>query len=130
MGQDIRGDVKYWHDLVKYDLDTADAMFESKRYIYVLFTSQQAVEKMLKALVLKMTEKFPPRTHDLLKLAQVAQLELDEKQKEFLAKLSYYYIETRYPEELADISKNITQNIALEYLIKAKETIGWLEKKL
>lgn len=123
-------DIKYWVDLAKYDLKTAEAMFESRRYVYVLFTSQQAVEKMLKALVVKVKQRFPPRTHDLLKLAQTAQIDLDNKQREFLAKLSFYYMETRYPEELSKISRSITRKIALDYLNKTKEVFKWLGKKL
>ena len=123
-------DVKYWIDLAKYDLKTAEAMLQSRRYIYVLFTCQQAVEKILKALVVKASQKFPPRTHDLLKLAQLAKVDLNNEQKEFLAKLSFYYIETRYPEELSKISKSITRKIALNYLNKTKEALKWLTKRL
>jgi HEPN domain-containing protein len=115
--------------LAKYDLKTAEAMFESRRYVYVLFTCQQAIEKILKALVVKVKQQFPPRIHDLLKLAQVAQIDLDNEQREFLAKLSFYYIETRYPEELSKISKSITRKIAGEYLGKTKEVIKWLRKE-
>jgi HEPN domain-containing protein len=123
-------DIKYWIDLAEYDLKTAEAMFESRRYVYVLFTCQQAVEKVLKALVVKASHRFPPRTHDLLKLALLAEIDLDNEQKEFLAKLSFYYIESRYPEELLKISESITRSVALEYLNRSKEVLKWLTKRL
>jgi HEPN domain-containing protein len=123
-------DVKYWIGLAEYDLKTAEAMFESRRYVYVLFTCQQAVEKVLKALVVKTSHRFPPRTHDLLKLALLAEIDLDNEQKEFLAKLSFYYIESRYPEELLKISESITRSVALEYLNRSKEVLKWLTKRL
>ena len=44
-------DVKHWFDVSAYDIATAEAMYKSGRYLYVLFMCQQAVEKMLKGLV-------------------------------------------------------------------------------
>jgi HEPN domain-containing protein len=42
---------KHWTEQARYDLDTARAMFDSGRYLYVLFCCQQAVEKALKAII-------------------------------------------------------------------------------
>jgi HEPN domain-containing protein len=39
-----------WVAQAQYDIETAKAMFDTGRYLYVLFCCQQAVEKMLKAL--------------------------------------------------------------------------------
>ena len=44
-----------WAEQARYDLETAQAMMESGRYLYVLFCCQQAVEKMLKALIANQT---------------------------------------------------------------------------
>ena len=41
--------VTYWTELSDYDIKTAEAMFESKRYLYVGFMAHQAIEKILKA---------------------------------------------------------------------------------
>ena len=60
-------DIENWVKLADYDIKTADAMFKSHRYLYVMFTCQQAIEKILKALVTKSTKQFPPKTHDLMK---------------------------------------------------------------
>ena len=73
----MKPDVKHWIDLSKYDVDTAKAMLESKRYLYVLFTCQQSVEKMLKALIVKNTKSFPPKIHDLVKLLNLAGIDAD-----------------------------------------------------
>jgi vacuolar-type H+-ATPase subunit F/Vma7 len=43
-----------------FDLDTARAMLESKRYLGVLFCCRQAVEKMLKAIIAKRSQELPP----------------------------------------------------------------------
>lgn len=40
--------VQKWVEQARYDLETARAMLDSGRYVYVVFCCQQAVEKMIK----------------------------------------------------------------------------------
>jgi HEPN domain-containing protein len=127
-------DILYWVSLSRYDLNTAKAMLASRRYLYVLFTCQQAIEKiiekMLKALVVQNTRSFPPKIHDLVKLLTIAGIEAPEEKKEFLGKLNYYYLETRYPAELSEISKLIKRQIALDIFNETRKTLTWLKSKV
>ncbi len=41
--------VIYWVEMSDYDFDTAKAMLDTKRYLYVAFMCHQVVEKLLKA---------------------------------------------------------------------------------
>ncbi len=41
--------VNYWKDLSNYDLETAEAMLQSKRFLYVGFMCHQTIEKIFKA---------------------------------------------------------------------------------
>ena len=79
-----------WAEQSQYDLDTARAMLASGRYLYVLFCCQQAVEKALKALIVRRTGELPPRLHNLLGLAESAAIQLETDQKRFLGELSAY----------------------------------------
>jgi HEPN domain-containing protein len=123
-------DILYWISLSRYDINTAKAMLTSRRYLYVLFTCQQAIEKMLKALVIKNTGNFPPKIHDLVKLLTIAGIESTDEKREFLAKLNYYYIETRYPAELSKISKLIKRQTALNIFNETREMLTWLKSKV
>ena len=67
-----------WAAQSLYDIETAKAMFDTGRYLYVLFCCQQAVEKMLKALIAQRTRDLPPRLHNLMRLAEVAALTVPE----------------------------------------------------
>ena len=49
MANPTEKDVKSWVDASRYDLATARALLKSRRYLYVLFMCQQAIEKILKA---------------------------------------------------------------------------------
>lgn len=123
-------DVEQWIDLAVYDLQTAEAMLASQRYLYVLFTCQQAVEKMLKALIVSVTGRFPRRTHNLVQLAEDAELQLKDEQKRFMEKLGLYYIETRYPEEVNRLAGEIDREIAANIFSETKELISWLENQM
>ncbi|MBI2433598.1 MAG: HEPN domain-containing protein [Candidatus Hydrogenedentes bacterium] len=89
--------VEQWLEKSQYDLETAHAMLEAARYSYVIFCCQQAIEKMLKAIITERTNKLPPRLHDLLRLSETAQVTLDADDAEFFCKLSDWYKESRYP---------------------------------
>lgn len=45
--------IKYWIELAEYDIQTAKAMLETKRFLYVGFMCQQTIEKSLKAVIAK-----------------------------------------------------------------------------
>jgi len=113
-------------ELARYDLDTARAMLRCGRYLYVLFCCQQSVEKPLKALIVERTGALPPRIHNLLRLAQVAGIDLPVVEKRFLAALSAYYIQSRYPEEIRAAASAVTCDVATETLGKTEETTQWL----
>jgi len=95
-----------------------------------LFCCQQAIEKRLKALVVNATDEFPPKLHDLTRLADLAKIDLNAGQKLFLRKLNNYYIETRYPEEVRELSDKVTKDLSLRYLQDAKEVIKCIDRLL
>jgi HEPN domain-containing protein len=115
-----------WVDQARYDLETARAMLVSGRFLYVVFCCQQAVEKALKAVIVRKTGELPPRVHNLLRLAETARLEADHEQLRFLGELSAYYIQSRYPEEIKAAGATITQGLATEVLGQTEQTVQWV----
>mgnify|MGYP006295987527 FL=1 len=101
-------------------------MFTTGRYLYVLFCCQQAVEKVLKALIAKERQKMPPPIHQLMRLARLANLEVSEEQAGFLRELSAYYIQTRYPEDIRDLVAMVKQKEARYVLNQTEEILEWL----
>ena len=55
-----------WLKQANYDMDTADAMFASGRYLYAVFMCHLSIEKSLKGLYSKELAEVPPKTHNLL----------------------------------------------------------------
>ena len=54
-----------WAEQAEYDFESAEAMLQTKRYVYVVFLCHLCLEKMLKAIFTEVTEGYPPRTHSL-----------------------------------------------------------------
>jgi HEPN domain-containing protein len=119
-----------WAQQARYDLETAQAMLASGRLLYVLFCCQQSVEKMLKGVVAKRTGEFPPRVHNLMRLAEIAGLSLDEHQTNLLRELSAHYIQSRYPEEMDAIAAQLSPPFAKRMLERTEEIIAWLSSML
>ncbi len=116
-----------WAEQARYDLETAKAMLACGRYLYVLLCCQQAVEKALKALIVRRTGQFPPRVHNLARLAQAAGVEPpDTDRADFLAELSAYYVQTRYPEEIQSLRERDIAETAADTLRKTEEVAKWL----
>ena len=117
-----------WLAQVDYDVATAEQMLHAGRYIYVIFMSHMALEKALKALVTEETQKLPPRTHNLIDLAQRAQVVLSQEQQDFLGKINNSSVVVRYPDDLAAMVSQYPETIAQDYLERTKELILWVRQ--
>lgn len=115
-----------WLRQARYDLDTAFAMLNSGRYLYVLFCCQQAIEKMLKARFAARVNACPPRIHSLTRLAAAIPVDLTEERAQFLRELSHYYIQTRYPEEISELAVQLSEEQARGVYEQTKEIMQWL----
>lgn len=89
--------VSYWLEGAQYDLGVARAMFKSKKYPYALFMGHLALEKILKALVVKNTKTHAPFTHSLPYLAESSKLEIPEEILIKLREFMEFHFEARYP---------------------------------
>ena len=124
--------VQHWITLSDYDLDTAEAMLITKRYLYVAFTCQQATEKMFKAYYVKIKNEEPIYTHDLLRLAEKSGFFdlLTDEQQQFANTLNTYYIETRYQEYKSNVAKTLTYDRCVELLKQTKSIHQWIKEKI
>ena len=112
----------------QYDIDTAEHMFKTGRYIYVVFMCHLAIEKMLKAVAAEANDTVPPRTHNLLYLTKLAGITFSEPQFEFISKINNASIVTRYPEDFSRLIEAYPENIVSSYLERTKEVITWLKQ--
>ncbi|HOX40146.1 MAG TPA: HEPN domain-containing protein [Candidatus Brocadiia bacterium] len=114
---------RFWRDGAEEDMAAASDLVGRGRFRHGLFFAHLAVEKMLKALATESTGEFPPRTHDLLRLADIAGLDMSDARRKTLARLQRFCLEGRYP----DLSQTrISPEDAQAALDEAKEAVSWL----
>jgi HEPN domain-containing protein len=122
--------IDYWLDIAQYDLKSAKSMQESNRYLYTVFLCQQATEKILKAVYIKKCACESPRTHSLVHIQSLLQLDLSEEYLQLLAELTAYYIEGRYPTYKKKLSALISKNKASQILKKTEELFKCLKSAI
>lgn len=107
-------------------------MLKSKRYLYVGFMCNQAIEKIFKAYYVKKQKAQPPYTHKLIRLAEESNLYklLNEKQKDFLDIISPLNIEARYPTEKKKLFEILNDKRCKNIIKETEELVLWIKKKL
>lgn len=124
---DVNRQINYWQQSSNEDWEVAQELINNGRIRHGLFFAHLALEKLLKAFVCLHTKTIPPKTHNLLLLADKTALALSDGQKLFLARFDQYQIEGRYPEMLPIAP---TQEKADQEIIAAQEFLLWLKLKL
>ncbi len=123
---------KYWTELSDYDIETATAMLQSGRYLYVGFMCHQAIEKILKAHYSSFNEAPPPYTHSLSYLAEKCGLKniLSEEQDSLLNEIEPLNIEARYPSHKKELLKSLNESKCISLINNSTEFIKWVKTKL
>lgn len=123
---------QYWVDVSDYDLDTAEAMLQSKRYLYVGFMCHQSIEKIFKALFTVAKSETAPYSHSLSYLAQKGEFyeAFTEVQKDFIDLLEPMNIEARYPSHKERLLASLTEARCIEILKETRDLQQWIKAKL
>ena len=120
--------IKFWLDSAQDDLDSATVNFQNNRYNWCLFIGHLALEKALKANYVKYNDnKVPPKIHDLIKLSDLSNIELDDETKQFFYILNKFNLEARYPEYKSEMSKIASKEFTSDTFNKIKEKLEWLK---
>lgn len=124
--------VKYWLDISEYDLETAEAMLEKARFLYVGFMCHQTIEKIVKAYYQQELNQLPPKTHNIILLAQQSNLydNFSDAQKAFIEVLQPLNIEARYPDYRERLLLSLNQDKCKSILQKTRELFKWIKEKL
>lgn len=122
----------YWLDCADYDLQTAKAMLQTKRYLYVGFMCHQTIEKGLKAVfATREPEAELPYIHSLVRLANLTKVsaEMSEAQFSLLDVLSPLNVEARYPLNKEKLLRSLSEVRCEELISKTEELLSWIKTK-
>ena len=127
----IEDHIQYWLDSAAHDWDTVENLFSTGKYDWCLFIGHLVLEKILKAIFVQDNDnKLPPKTHNLIKLAENTNLFLTEEQKIFLDQVNDFNLEVRYPQFKNEFYKKCTQPFTEGYFLQIKSTAKWLRSQI
>ena len=123
--------IEFWMAEANEAQTVARHLFEKQDYSYSLFFGHLAIEKFLKALfVQRSTGEDIPRTHNLLRLAKEARLEISEERQRDLVRITAFNLEARYPDYKMQFRKQCTRQFTEMELSRINEVWQWLKSML
>jgi HEPN domain-containing protein len=122
--------VEYWLDIARYDLQTATAMFKSRRYLYTIFMCEQALEKLLKGLYIAKVDENFPREHKMWKIYDKLPMQIPADYLRLFDRLTAFYLTGRYPSYKQKLSKLVNRQEAEEVLKLSRKAFRWLSLQL
>jgi len=120
---DIDKQISFWRNSAGEDLAVARDLVDRNRIRHGLFFTHLALEKALKAHVCRATQDIAPRLHNLVRLAELAELDTRPTRLDILAEMNVFNIEGRYPDTL---SPPPSREEAEHYMAQAEEVFQWL----
>ena len=124
--------VLYWIEISDGDYNTMLHLFDTDDYHWSLFLGHLVIEKLIKAVYAKRSEEYNsvPYSHDLLYLAEKADLELADDMKEKLAVITTFNIRARYPDYKKSFYEKCTRDYCSDRIKDIKEVRVWLKELL
>ena len=119
--------IKYWLDSSEEDFETMITLFENKRYSWSLFIGHLMIEKLLKSLYVKLNNDYPPYIHNLLRLAEKCNLDLNDKQQSFLVTVTAFNINARYDDYKMSFQKKCTPEFTTIWIKQHKDKRLWIK---
>ena len=122
--------IKYWIDAAEVDYKAMKNLFNSKDYVWSLFIGHLVVEKLIKAVAVKNNIEIIPKIHDLVKLSNRANLDIQENTCDLLDVITSFNIEARYPDYKNEFYKKCDQQFTSFYIEKISELRLWLLEQI
>jgi HEPN domain-containing protein len=119
--------IKYWQDGAESDLESAFLLINNHKILNGLFFCHLSIEKILKAHVTKTTQDFPPKTHNLIRLMDIAEIVISQDDINLLGILMVYQLEGRYPDYYPATP---TKEYAEDVFLRSKKLLACLREKL
>jgi len=90
----VKPETEEWLNIAARDLGSAESLLRDGFLENAAYFCQQAVEKLLKGRLTQISAE-PPKSHDLVELAELIDLALTEEQRTFLTRLSDHAVRSR-----------------------------------
>jgi len=124
--------VEYWVESSDEDYDVMMSLYENKKFTWCLFLGHLVIEKLIKAIYAKRNQQNPyaPKMHNLVKLASLCELNIDQDGREKLGVFTRFNMEARYDDYKKEFAKKCTQEYAEKQVKDIEEMRAWLKTQL
>jgi HEPN domain-containing protein len=122
--------IKYWIDSAEKDYKTMHDLYQTKNNSWALFIGHLVIEKLIKSLYVKHKGEYPPMIHDLRRLCEKAEIEIDETQTVVLDTISKFNINARYDDYKQSFYLLCTDSFTAEWIDKIKNCRIWIKTML
>jgi len=127
----IEDHIQYWLESAAHDWDTTENLFSSGKYDWCLFIGHLVLEKILKAIFVQDNKnQLPPKTHNLIKLAENTHLSLTEDQKLLLDQINDFNLDVRYPQFKNEFYKKCSKPFTEQYFKQIEDISKWLKSQI
>ena len=122
-------DVREWLAYAEADRKSAHNALQMADYRDAAFHCQQAIEKLLKAVIVAETGQRPPYVHDLRTLLRrIEQIDVPEELTRIISDTDIYYTGTRYPGVLDP--EVLTPEHISSLVSQMEEVFRWFLRKI
>lgn len=122
--------IDYWIESSEKDFKTMIDLYQTQNYNWALFMGHLVIEKLLKALYVKSKGEFPPMIHDLRRICEKADVELDLSNQILLDSISRFNINARYDDYKQSFYLLCTDSFTTEWIHKIKDCRLWIRAML
>jgi len=122
--------IKHWIESSEKDFKTMNDLYLTKNNNWALFMGHLVIEKLLKALYVKIKKDFPPMDHDLRRICDKADIKIDLSRQVLLDSISRFNINARYDDYKQSFYLLCTDSFTEEWIGKIKDCRLWIKTML
>jgi len=122
--------INHWIESSEKDFKAMIDLYQTQNNNWALFMGHLVIEKLLKAVYVKSKGEFPPMIHDLRRICEKADIELDLSHQILLDSISRFNINARYDDYKQSFYQLCTDSFTSEWIEKIKDCRLWIKVKL
>jgi len=120
---------RYWRESSDEDATTMHHPLDHVDFTWALFIGHICLEKALKSRFIEQKHSDPPRTHDLVRIAEGAGLVLEGDVLDFLDTATTFNIRARYDDYKREFASRCTREYTEAMVAKIEEVRAWILRK-
>jgi HEPN domain-containing protein len=123
---------EHWLTMADDSMEDAKWALKGNRVLLLAYSCNLTIEKALKAKFSSVTGEIPPKTHDLVKLAQRGDIydKFNDDQLKLIEVLMPLQTEARYSEYKEMIKKSLTPESCAKLCSETEELLCFIKKTL